>query len=185
MNEWDKKRDIMLRYDSSARTYDRQYAEEQATKIEAALNTISIKKNSLVLDVGCGTGLLFSYVAGKAEATVGLDISQKILLQAEKRAKFLPNTHLIFADADKMPLKENSFDYVFAFTLIQNMPNPVKTLNETKRVAKKDAVIVVTGLKKTFTIKSFEDLLRDAGLKVVALKDKNLKCHVAICTKFS
>jgi ubiquinone/menaquinone biosynthesis C-methylase UbiE len=185
MNEWDKKRKIMKRYDLTAHIYDMQYAEEQAAKIEAAMKSVSMEKYGLVLDAGCGTGLLFGYVADNAETTVGIDISRKILLQAKKRAENFPNVRLIWADADHMPLIEKVFSHVFAVTLIQNTPNPVKTLNEIKRVAKEDAVIVVTGLKKTFTLEGFEELLQKADLDIVALQDEGLQCYVAVCTKLS
>jgi len=183
MSEWDKKRDLMHRYDLTAHIYDMQYAEEQTTKIRAALEGLKIEKHSLVLDAGCGTGLLFGYVADKAETTVGLDISRKILLQAKKRAKNFQNIRLILADADNMPLKENIFSHVFGITLIQNMPNPAKTLNEIRRVAKDDAVIVVTGMKKAFTLEGFEGLLRDVRLEIISLRYESLKCYVAVCTK--
>jgi demethylmenaquinone methyltransferase/2-methoxy-6-polyprenyl-1,4-benzoquinol methylase len=183
MNEWKKKRALMHRYDLTAHIYDMQYAEEQKAKIEAALDGLKMKKRSLVLDAGCGTGLLFGYVANKAEATVGLDISKGILFQAKKRAKNFQNVHLIQADADNIPLKENIFSYVFGITVIQNMPDPAKTLNEMRRVAKEDAAIVITGMKKAFALIEFEELLRNAEFGIVALKDEGLKCYVAVCTR--
>jgi ubiquinone/menaquinone biosynthesis C-methylase UbiE len=97
--------------------------------------------------------------------------------------KNFQNIHLILADADNMPLKENIFSHVFGITLIQNMPNPAKTLNEIRRVAKDDAVIVITGMKKAFALEEFEELLRDAGYNIIALKDESLKCYVTVCTK--
>lgn len=181
MSEWNKKRDVMQRYDLTAHIYDRRYADEQTAKIEAAVKSINVEKHNLVLDAGCGTGLLFNYVTNKAETLVGLDTSRKILFQAKRRAKRFLNVQLICADAENIPLKEGVFDYVFAVTLIQNTPNPVKTLNEIKRVAKREASVIVTGLKKKFTLETFKGLLGEADLRVIALKDKNLKCHVAVC----
>jgi len=183
MSGWNEKRDVMQRYDLTAHIYDMQYAKEQTAKIEAAMENVNMKKQDLVLDAGCGTGLLLKYVANKARTIVGLDISRKILFQAKERAKKFPNIHLIWADADNMPLKENIFDHAFAVTLIQNMPDPLKTLNEVKQVTKDNAVIVVTGLKK-FPVETFEELLQNAGLNIIALRNENLKCHVAVCTKF-
>jgi len=185
MNQWSKKRNIMQRYDLTAHIYNKRYAEEQTEKIEAALQGFKIEKCRIVLDAGCGTGILFNHIANTAETIVGLDISRKILLQAKEHAKKLSNIHLIWADADNMPLKENIFNYVFGITILQNMPNPGKTLNEIRRVAKEDAAFVVTGLKKTFIREGFEGLLRNAGFNIVALKDEDLKCYVAVCTKLS
>jgi len=184
MSEWDKKRDVMHRYDLTAHIYDMRYAEEQTAKIEAVMESINMEKEGLVLDVGCGTGLLFNYIANKTKMIVGLDISRGTLFQAKKRAKKFANVHLILADSDNIPLKEGVFSHVFALTLIQNTPNPFKTFNEIKRVSKENAVIIVTGLKKKFPIKTFKRLLHDAGLKVIALTNESLNCHVVVCTNF-
>jgi ubiquinone/menaquinone biosynthesis C-methylase UbiE len=184
MSEWKSKREVKQRYDSTAHIYDRRYSEEQTAKIKAALEHVNLQKRGLVLDAGCGTGLLFNHFANRTEALVGLDISRKILMQAKSREKNLSDAHLILGDADNMPLKEEAFDCVFAVTLIQNTPNPIETLNEIKRVAKKDAVIVTTGLKKKFTLQEFEMLLHGAGLSVIALQSENLNCHVAVCTLY-
>jgi ubiquinone/menaquinone biosynthesis C-methylase UbiE len=184
MSEWKSKREVKRRYDSTAHLYDRRYSEEQTAKIEAALEHVNMQKHGLVLDAGCGTGLLFNYFANKAEALVGMDISRKILMQARNRERQLSDAHLILGDTDNMPLKEGVFDYVFAVTLIQNAPNPINTLNEIKRVAKKDATMVITGLKKKFTLQHFKELLHDADLSVIALQTENLNCHVAVCTLY-
>jgi ubiquinone/menaquinone biosynthesis C-methylase UbiE len=182
MAGWYKKREIMHRYDVTACMYDMRYAEEQKAKIEAALRNLTIGKRDFVLDAGCGTGLLFGYVDCRA-VVVGVDISRKTLFQAKENAKDFWNVHLVLADADNMPLKESVFSHVFAFTLIQNMPDPVRTLNEVNRIAKPEGAIVVTGLKSIFSREGFEELLRNAGLKIAALEDEDLKCYVAVCTK--
>jgi malonyl-CoA O-methyltransferase len=184
MGDWEKKRDVIRRYDATARIYDLRYEQEQTAKYNAALRSLEKRDLRLVLDVGCGTGLLFDHIKNKAEATIGLDISKKTLLKARERAATLPNIHIICADADFMPLKEHTFDHVFAVTLIQNSPNPAQTLNEINQVSKDDAAIVVTGLKKIFSKEAFEHLLCNAGLHIIVLNDEeSLKCYVAICSK--
>lgn len=184
MGEWNAKRNIIQGYDSTAHIYDVRYAQEQTAKIEAAIKRMKIDKGSSILDVGCGTGLLFDYVGDEAKAIVGLDVSKRILLQAKKRAEKKRNVDLILADADNMPLKQDIFNHIFAVTLLQNMPNAHETLNEIKRVAKEKAFITVTGLKKKFSTQFFMNLLKDAGLNISILMNKDLKCHVAVCTKF-
>ena len=68
---------------------------------------------------------------------------------------------------------------------MQNVPSPTKTLNEIERVTKEDAIVVVTGMKKSFTLKSFKRVLTGAGLRIVSVKEEGLKCYVAVCTKIS
>jgi len=184
MQEWNKKRKAMRHYDQLAPLYDAQYAEEQKAKIENVLNNTKPEENELVLDLGCGTGLLFQNVANSTKLLAGVDTSSKILREAKKRAKQLPNTAILRADADYTPFQNQIFDHVFAITLLQNMPNPLKTLREIKRVSKYQSVIIVTGLKKKFSKKRFMNLLNEAGLKVSTLKtNSQLKGHIAICQK--
>lgn len=181
MNEWDKKLQIMRRYDLTAHLYDMRYAEEQIAKFNVALEELKTDKYGFVLDAGCGTGLLFDHVAKDSEAIVGIDISKEILRQAKIRARKFSNVNLVLADVDNMPLKSNIFNYVFSFTVIQNVPEAIKTLREIKRITKQKAIIVVTGLKKVFGKEDFTGMLIDVGLNVVALKDECLQCYIAIC----
>jgi len=184
MVEWKKKRDVMRNYDHLAGIYDAQYSEEQNEKMKAALRSVDVKDDDYVLDLGCGTGLLFEHVGNRAKLLVGLDVSTKILNGAKKRAKRFPNVAVLRADADLTPFPNEIFDAIFAITLLQNMPNPLSTLQEIKRISKHHAFIAITGLKKEFTLDAFTRLLHEADLKVSVMKTNNqLKGYVAICRK--
>ena len=181
VNKWSKKHKTMRRYDLTAGMYERLYAEEQAAKYKAALERLSINCNRRVLDVGCGTGLLFSHVAAEAQTVVGVDISRLLLRQAKERIRDFRNVNLVQADADHLPFKAALFSTVFAFTVLQNMPKPLETLNEIKRNIERDGSVVVTGLKKVFSLETFKELLQSAGLQVVYLEDTDaVKCYVAV-----
>jgi len=174
----------MLHYDQSSEVYDNQYGEEQEAKINAALSSFSLEKDNVLLDMGCGTGILFSQIAKKVKLVVGIDISIPILTKAKKRKNGTKNISLIRADADHAPFLNETFDTVFAVTLIQNIPTKSRAISEIKRVARQKATIVITGLKKTFSQREFTSLLRDAGLETMALNlDERLKDYIAICVK--
>ena len=183
MSGWTKKRRLILRYDLTASIYDMRYAEEQKAKIEAALEKVKVKWRGLVLDVGCGTGILFDYIADRPKMIVGLDLSKKTLIEAKARTnkKKIDNAHLVQADADNMPFADGEFDNVFAMTVLQNAPNPEKMLREIRRAANTEAVFVLTGLKSIFSARKFKQLLKQSGLKVDESEDNDLKCYVAIC----
>jgi ubiquinone/menaquinone biosynthesis C-methylase UbiE len=184
VNKWKQKRKTMRLYDLTAEMYDRRYAEEQKVKYKAALKHILINSDSKVLDVGCGTGLLFSHIAAKAQTVLAIDISSKLLQQAKKRNRGFCRVHLVQADADHLPFINNQFNVLFAFTVLQNMPKPLETLNEIKRNAQQGAVIGVTGLKKVFSLEALQALLQDAGLQIVYIEDdEQLKCYVAVTVK--
>ncbi len=182
MSKWSQKRRVMRRYDLTAELYDARYAEEQEAKYKSALGALQVAAESIVLDVGCGTGLLFSHVAPEAQTVVGVDASRKLLLRAKDRANRFSNIHIVQADADYLPFKNGFFRVIFAFTVLQNMPRPLETLRELRRTATIDAAfIVVTGLKKVFPMDAFVALLRQAGLRVVSMRDDaSLRCYVAV-----
>lgn len=178
---WRKKRQIMRRYDVTANIYDTRYAEEQRAKIEAALKHINVMSDDEVLDIGCGTGLLFDYVADKARIIVAVDVSKRTLLEAKRRTKRFKNVELVLADADNLPLRDKQFTRIFVLTVIQNLPDPVEMLNEVRRVARNGGVFIVTGLKSVFSREAFETLFHKADLNVVAWEDEEkLKCYVAV-----
>jgi len=180
--EWDKKRRIMSHYDHQAKVYDLRYLEEQDAKIRAALNRMLLISNELILDIGCGTGFLFHHINKTTAFLMGIDISLKLLREAKERTKNLSNIALIRADADNTPFPNHIFYRIFAITLLQNMPNPKKTISEMRRIGKPEALFVVTGLKKKFTRESFIDLLKQAQLKISILQtNEHLKDYIAIC----
>lgn len=184
MAEWIKKREVMCNYDGLAPIYDVQYAEEQNEKMKTALKSIHIEEDGYVLDLGCGTGLLFEHVGNRAQLLVGLDVSAKVLKGAKKRAKQFPNVAILRADADLTPFPKEIFDAVFAITLLQNMPDPLSTLHEMRRISKHHAFIAITGLKKEFTPEAFVRILNEADLNVSVMKTNNqLKGCVAVCRK--
>jgi ubiquinone/menaquinone biosynthesis C-methylase UbiE len=172
----------MRRYDLTVGMYDSRYAEEQEDKYHAALANVAPK--GLILDVGCGTGLLFNYISPKAARLIGVDVSKGLLLRARERTKTLGNVSLIQADADHLPFRDEEFNVVFAFTVLQNMPKPLDTVREIRRIAQVGAVVAVTGLKKTFSVEALVNFLRNAGLHVVSVEDdEKLKGYVTLSLK--
>ncbi len=180
MSTWKNKRKVMLSYDVTAEMYEERYAEDQQRKYKKALEQVDVS-NKVLLDVGCGSGLFFREVAKDAIMAVGVDISRKLLFKAKEQSKTFPNIFVLQADADHMPFKKGCFDHVLSFTVLQNMPKPNETLKELKRVAKPIGSVVVTGLKKAFSLEKFMDILENSGLQVtVFVDDEDMNCYVAV-----
>ncbi len=170
----------MRRYDATADIYDERYATEQRAKYQKALESVNVA-DAAVLDVGCGSGLFFNEATCTAELMVGVDISRSLLLKAKLQSKSFANVFLVQADADYLPFKDGFFNFVFAFTVIQNLPKPAVTLEEFGRVTKRDGRVVVTGLKKAFGLHKFMDLLETSGMEIVSVIDEEaINCFVAV-----
>ncbi|MQY83235.1 hypothetical protein GH157_06045, partial [archaeon] len=79
------KREIKDSYDNlGGRLYDLRYGAEQRDKYEAILAEVEVSEREIVLDSGCGTGLLFECLSATA---VGLDISSSLLSKALARIR--------------------------------------------------------------------------------------------------
>jgi ubiquinone/menaquinone biosynthesis C-methylase UbiE len=180
LDQWGKKRSVN---DLTADIYEARYAEEQEAKYEVALKGLNVR-SAAVLDVGCGSGLLFKHVANDAAVVVGVDVSRKLLILAKLKGKKFPNVFVVQADADFLPFRPGVFSRVFAFTVLQNMPKPAQTLKQLQEVAKGGAFFVVSGLKAAIPVEEFGGFLETAGLRVTCLVNNDiLRCYVVTCIR--
>ena len=168
-----KKKYIKRKYDLSAQFYDRWYAQIQLEKYKLMLTDFQLQKDSRVLDLGCGTGLLSKFLAKKGAKAdiIGVDLSFNML----KRAKEL----VVQADADHLPFKPGAFNAVLSFTSLQGLPRPASAIAEVKRVLKPGGPFIFTfmkkrfstalegGLKENFKIISKHDCGEDVGFRCV------------------
>lgn len=162
-----QKKDVQNFYNKIAGSYDELYSEEQRKKFELASSLVSFKFNGKILDAGCGTGLFEVFLGKESEEHLifGIDISRGVLDEAKKKFSGKPNIFLICGDVDCLPFPEKLFDSCVLFTVLHNLPNPEKTLNEIRRVIRKDALVVVTYLKVKASFNEFKSLIRKVGVK--------------------
>ena len=164
--------------------YNLRYYKEQQKKYDAVLNSLNIFDACLVLDVGCGTGLFIRRIADYSGTIIGVDASRKMLDEVVKTRNPLTDVSLICGDADFLPVRDNVFNRVFAFTLLQNMPHPEQTIREILRVAAIDSIVVLTAQKKSFTKERFMSMLENLDLCISSfLDDSELKDCIVICGK--
>ena len=76
-----------------------------------------------VLDFGCGTGRLVIPLAEMADYVLGLDVSDSMLLEAQKNcnAYALNNVHLLKSD-DTLSCLDGCFDFIHSFIVFQHIP---------------------------------------------------------------
>lgn len=97
------------------------------------------KAYTSVLDVGCGVcPEYFGFQQDKYLLNYqGIDITPRLLAYAQEH-----NLPVKFGHAEKIPLDDNTFDFVYARHLLEHMKYYKKTLQEMIRVARKEVVIV-------------------------------------------
>ncbi|VAW61602.1 Malonyl-[acyl-carrier protein] O-methyltransferase [hydrothermal vent metagenome] len=100
-------------------------------------------KPEVVLDVGCGTGwgtqdLLKKYKKAKI---ISLDISPEMLKQTKSKGGWLRKPKLVCADAEDIPLEDESVDLVFSNLMLQ-WCDYKKVFAEFKRILKPDGLLM-------------------------------------------
>ena len=173
------KKDIKNKYDAlGGRIYDLRYIEEQQAKYAEILKHIKLEPSMIILDHGCGTGLLLKRLE---QTTIGLDISNELLKTAKDRIKNRQEKHLIQADVDNLPLRRGTIDLVVSVTVIQNTPVPSFTLKTLQMILKPHSTIVITTHKKTVSETQLKQYINEANLKLEKIiNDKNIQDFIAI-----
>lgn len=106
----------------------------------------NIKKNSRVLDVGCGFGKDIKLLAGIAKDISGIDYNREAVKEARKNLPKFRNINVFLEDARNMHFENNTFDYVICMgnTFGNFGRDKLKILKEMKRVAKPRGKIIVS-----------------------------------------
>lgn len=96
-----------------------------------------------ILEVGVGTGKNFEfYPAGKAMTAI--DLSPGMLSRAKKKAERKGiRVNLLEMDVQNLQFADQSFDIVLATFVFCSVPDPVKGLEEIKRVCKRGGRIIL------------------------------------------
>ncbi len=81
-----------------------------------------LNKNSIVLDVGCGSGRWSKYVSSKAKFVEAVDPSNAVFTAA-KITKGIDNIRITQAGVSNIPFANNSFDFVFSLGVLHHIPN--------------------------------------------------------------
>lgn len=146
-----EKKEIIAFFDSLASSWDGNTVRNEEA-IEYILDRGGIKKGTRVLDVACGTGVLFPDYINRGAFVTGVDISAEMVRAARKK---FPQTEIICGDAENL-IFEKRFDAVMIYNAFPHFADPLRLF------------------------KNLSDALCDGGRLTVAhgMSEKALeKCH--------
>lgn len=99
------------------------------------------KKGEMVLDVGCGDGVVGEFLQKEIGVELkGIDISEEAIKKAKKKGLEVK----VSSSEQKFPFGDNTFDKVFWGDNIEHLFNPEITLKEIRRVLKKDGKLIIS-----------------------------------------
>lgn len=108
-------------FDDFAREYSFWEHTRSPAVYERLLNLVP-KDVEKALDLGCGSGSLSVLMANHVQRLIAIDISPSLISMAkEHRLKnSVSNLELLVADAEKLPFREHSFDFVFSYGVLHH-----------------------------------------------------------------
>ncbi len=145
------KRLIRESFDRAAAGYDEVaiLQQEVGQRLLERLELIKLEP-SRIIDVGAGTGQLSSELARryKGSEVIAVDLAPKMLNQARQRlsmtARWFGKQRFLCADADHLPLADNSVEMIFSNFAIQWCSDLDQTFGEFQRVLKPDGLLLFT-----------------------------------------
>ena len=144
------------------------------------MNWMNPTKNKKYLDVACGTGdlgkLFLDYTDKYGEITSS-DSNSKMIEKGKKRLSKYKNIKWVVAEAEKLPFKNDTFDFYTISFGLRNTKNLDKSLSEAYRVLKPGGRYLCLEFSKIqnsnldFLYKNYSKLIPHIGKAVVGDKE--------------
>ena len=126
---------------------------EHSARYEFARKYVKDRK---VLDVGCGVGYGSALLASIAKEVIGIDISNEAIDYA-KQNYLRENVRFHVGDATDLDfLKDEQFDVIASFEVIEHVPNYFQYLSEVQRLLKDDGIFIISTPNKKYHSPSSE-----------------------------
>ncbi|MFF2479987.1 class I SAM-dependent methyltransferase [Paenibacillus sp. NPDC058071] len=132
-------------WDKTASQYDQIEKKDEQTYHQIIQRTKPhLKISDVVLDYGCGTGLIANEIAEDVKEICAIDLSSNMILIAEKKAKERNIANINYAQAiifDER-YKKGSFDVILAFHVLHLMENEHLALQRMNELLKPGGLFI-------------------------------------------
>ena len=162
----EKKIEVTRKYNETAEKYDSRYKNIQTTKYLEVFSNYPKPEKKIILDVGGGTGLFFDFLEYSANHIICSDISINMLRNGKKKFR---NGCFVCADSENLPFKKNSMDLITSFSMIQNLENPLKAINQMNSMLKTHGNLILTVLDKRLNVEELENIIKSEKMKILKL----------------
>ena len=109
-----------------------------------ALVPAAERDGAVLVDLGCGAGLLAPHVAGKGYRHVGVDLTASALAQAVEHGVLA-----VRGDVTSVPLADGCADVVAAGEILEHVPDLAATVGEACRLLRPGGLLVIDTLAAT------------------------------------
>lgn len=131
-----------------AADWDKNFTAEDLQVLSDLIAEFGLKPGDRVVDLGCGTGVLFDILRreiGISGLVVGIDFSLAMVRKAHQNFPFR-NCPAVNAEAENLPLKDANFDMVISFASFPHFSNHPRVVREISRVLRKGSRLYILHL---------------------------------------
>ncbi|MHA1698499.1 MAG: class I SAM-dependent DNA methyltransferase [Promethearchaeota archaeon] len=201
-----KSKEIKEKYDATAKHYDVRYQDMQEDKFRAFLKFLYRKNHSYmkqiyphrnhvkyILDLGCGTGLLLSWLSEtssiKFDHYIGIDISKNMLIFAITNNNEVERGNFIQASVDFLPIRDGTMPLIFSISVFQNLSplQHVAFFNAVKDAMAENGIFYFSFLNKSPLSEETNKLKQFLGRFFSITYDlhceKNIEDRCFVCSK--
>lgn len=186
MSTWDSE---------TAEWYAKNYGDYPTNKL--AVEALNLTSDSIVVDVGCGTGSALRQAARQVtEGTlIGVDPVPRMIEIAQAQTtghNAADRIAFVKGAAENLPIEDALADFVFAFDSFDHWQDQIQGLHEVRRVLKSSGLLVVvkdSGLPNGSEFRqAFVRLLLIAGFQIIeerVIDGGDVAFRMWICSQLS
>ena len=142
------------------------------------LSSVKLKRNSITLDIGCGTGSNLTTLLSTGLYPIGLDQSIYALTLVKKKGDY----PLLAGDLKELPIKTGSIGLIIAMDIFEHLHEDMVGILESYRVLDEGGILiatvpafkflwgiqdVVTGHRRRYSRKEIVKKLKEAGFDIL------------------
>ena len=136
------KKDVIAFFDRCAPTWDAEMIKND-TVIEKILDNVEVGPDMDVLDVACGTGVMFDYYLNRGVASVtGIDIAPVMAKIAAEKYSGESRVQVICGDVEEFSF-DRKFDRIVVYNAFPHFPYPKRLIKILASLLKEDGRLTV------------------------------------------
>jgi len=137
-----EKKDIIEFFDRCAPSWDAEMIKSDVI-IGKILDNAEVGPGMDILDVACGTGVMFDYYLERNVASVtGIDIAPQMAKIAEEKYAHEPRVQVICGDVEEYPF-DRKFDRIVVYNAFPHFPKPKRLIKLLAGLLKEDGRLTI------------------------------------------
>ncbi len=137
-----RKQDIVAFFDRCAPTWDAEMIKSDAI-IGKILDNAEVGEGQDILDVACGTGVMFPYYLDrKVSSVTGIDISPEMARIAGEKFRENPNVQVLCGDVEEAVF-DRKFDRIVVYNAFPHFPDPQRLIKTLAGLLKEDGRLTI------------------------------------------